>query len=225
MLPRLFLRDARLHRMLLAPSLVPLAFLAYVFAQAHGHDRAVLAGTMAFLAGLSPLWFHLRESSEGTLADLAALPVSRFAIVGLRYLEALVLGAAALLLLNLAGLAVQAALQGSLPALDHLPGSLGQPRVLAWLYFGCCAYPMPLVLRWGGRGLGAAVGIPLGLLSSLPILGTFGRQTDQVLRLLGAVDAVWQRVVARPGLEALLLASLLALSFLLSMKAFAGRDL
>ena len=223
---RLLERDLRLHGLLLVTPLLLTTALAYYLGKADPGDRALLAGLAAFVAGLLPLSFHLRESSEGTLGALVALPVSRAQIVRLRYLEALLLPVAAILLLCLEGLAFQALQTRAMPSLAGFPEALmGHPVGLAWIFFWCCAYPLPAVLGWGAKGLGVVLAVPGVLLSSLPLLVVGRKDADLALRILGWLAERWHAFTAHCGLELLLAVVLIALSHLLSLKAFAARDL
>ena len=65
---RLLKRDLRLHALLLVTPVLLTTALAWSFGRAEAGDRAALAGVAAFVAGLLPLSFHLRENLEGTLA-------------------------------------------------------------------------------------------------------------------------------------------------------------
>jgi ABC-type transport system involved in multi-copper enzyme maturation permease subunit len=221
---RLLQRDLRLHTLLLATPLAITALLAYYLPAADAGGRVALGGLAFFLPLLLPLGFHLREQSEGTLGDLAALPVTRIQIVGLRFLEALVLPLGAVLLLFLAAATLKATtLRPGLPLRGFPVAFLSHPLGLAWAFFLVFAYPLPATLRWGGKGLGLAAAIPLGGLFALGQVGI--RMTHGAGWIIGALSALGRWDSLHPGQEALLLAGLLGLSFFLSVKAFAAKDL
>jgi hypothetical protein len=84
---------------------------------------------------------------------------------------------------------------------------------------------MPAVLRWGAKGLGVVVAVPMLLLSCLPFLAACQRNAELAFRILDGTAALWHGLVAHRGVESLLAAALLTLSLLLSLKGFAARDL
>jgi hypothetical protein len=227
MLLKLLKRDLQLHRLLLIVPLLAILPWGYLGA-AHVKDDATepICVLIVLVTILLPLSFHLRERSEGTMGELASLPIPRAGIVSLRFLEALVLPLLAVLLFGVEGSLVQFLL-GTTPSLPMLIAQdfLGHPLVMGWCFFWCCAYPMPALLRWNWKGLGVMVAIPIlflfGLGQALIRVKTFASR-DLILE---TVFGPWQWIKHHHGAEPLLLTGLITLSFFLSVKAFAGRDL
>jgi ABC-type transport system involved in multi-copper enzyme maturation permease subunit len=188
-------------------------------------EAAAFASVLVLLAALLlPMSFHLRERSEGTLGQLAALPITRAQLIRLRYWEALLLPAAALLLLFLAGLLVNVARPNpGIPLATMLRDCLNDPMFLGWLYFWWFAYPLPAVLRWGGKGLALAAALPIALGFGLGLL------LSSQARFI-TVERIWRATAATPWAwitthQPIVLVILLALFFALSLKALAAEDL
>jgi len=223
MLLELLKRDLRLHRLFL---LTPL-FIALVAGIGGAERHADVAGFfigIAIIASLFlPLSFHLRELAEGTLPALLALPVPRERVVALRYLEALLLPLLTVLLLALSGF-VSTALRGGSGTPLVLVALVHHPLALAWSFFLWFAYPLPAVLRWGGKGLSVALGGPglffLSLILLTPRLQGDTWVTRAILRFFKAI--LW--LDTHPGPTGLGLAAAVLLAFLLARRAFAARE-
>lgn len=210
MLLNLLKRDLKLHwDALVLPSLVlGMGFGALMLAE-EGMKLTGLILATSFLIPMLPLAIHLRESMQGTLGDLLVLPVSRKAVVRLRYAEVLLFSAGMLALAH-GGMWIALSLAAGHPIPAGVMGRnefLGVGiMLLVWF-----AYPMPFFLRWGLKGLGFAY-FPLVVFRTyLEIAGVDGHRFIE-----GLMD--------HPIPMALGLSGLFALSYLLSLKAFAGRD-
>jgi hypothetical protein len=159
MLCRLLLRDLTLHRRVLAISaLVPLLLLAGLTltpkeAQEGFPVMFLLLGLV--LLSCLPVSLHFREGTLGTLGDLLALPVARRDLVHLRYLEGVIVCAAFLGVYLLVWIPLWH------PAARDFRSFFGSPFLL-WMFVIFLAYPLPFALRWGGRGMGAALGLLVG---------------------------------------------------------------
>ncbi|MBK8727433.1 MAG: ABC-2 transporter permease [Holophagaceae bacterium] len=223
MLLELLKRDLRLHRLFL---LTPL-FIALVAGIGGAERQSDVAGFFIGIAIIAscflPLSFHLRELSEGTLPALLALPLPRERVVALRYLEAALLPVVAVLLLALSG-QVSATLRGNTQTPLILVGLVHHPLALAWSFFLWFAYPLPAVLRWGGKGLTVAYGVPgLGVFTLLflaPRLHSESWASRAVLGLLKGI--LWLDSHPGPTFAGLAVATVLA--FLLARRAFAARE-
>lgn len=212
-------RDLRLHRGAL---LVPLA-LVLCHLTVGAFNRYVLdsvAMDLLFVAFL-PLVLEMRERQFGTLGDLTALPVSRKDIIRMRYLEGFIAAAAMLVLLSAGIWAVQRCIWHEHAPLLILNGEY--QLASAAMLFMCFAVPLPIFLRWGPTGLGVAYGI--GMLTGLGAVSSmrwFPRQFEACVR---GLEKVGNHLAAHPVQLVLLFLALFALSYALSQKAFADRDL
>ena len=214
MLLELLKRDLRLHYGAL---LIPFVF-ALTLAGLHFFDPGLpmFGSVLGFaIAAFLPLVLHLREHGTGSLGDLAGLPVSREQIVQLRFLEAFLLPSA---LLSLSTLAI-AILTRTLPAMPNVL----QIQGLGWALIFCCAYYLPFVLRWDGKGLVAAFALLFGLGAAGPLLEFLPTPTKNALG--ESIVKVISYFGAHPSLHTLLLLGLFALFYQLSIRAFAARDL
>ncbi len=223
MLLELLKRDLRLHRLfLLTPLLI--ALVAGIGGAERKTDIAGFFMGIALIAScFLPLSFHLRELSEGTLPGLLALPVPRARVVALRYLEAVLLPLLSVLLLTLSGQASAALRGGSadpliLVALAH------HPLALAWTFFIWFAYPLPAVLRWGGKGLTVAYAVPgLSLFTLFWMAPRFQNASWPARAVFGLLNGLlWLDAHPGPTVAGLAVATLLA--FLLARRAFAARE-
>lgn len=144
MLSALLYRDLRLHwGALILPGL--LALLTSLSLHRAGENPIALLALALIFALLVPHALHLREEHRGTLGELRALPVSEGRFVAFRFLEGL-LSALGVVLLHLILLRV---LRGP-GAWDGL-GAWLNPGWL-WMLLLVLALPMPITLRWGGKG-------------------------------------------------------------------------
>ena len=102
MLLELLKRDLKLHWDALV---LPLLILVLIMgAIGLANEGAALVGLFMcsfMFIPILPMAIHIREAQTGTLGDLLALPVSRTALVSLRYLEVLLLAAGLLALAHL----------------------------------------------------------------------------------------------------------------------------
>ncbi len=223
MLLELLKRDLRLHRLfLLTPLLI--ALVAGIGGAERQSDVAGFFTGIAIIAScFLPLSFHLRELSEGTLPALLALPVPRERVVALRYLEAALLPVVAVLLLALSGL-VSTALRGGGGDPLILVGLAHHPLALAWSFFLWFAYPLPAVLRWGGKGLMVAYGVPGLILFTLFFLAPRFQNASWLARaVFGLLNSfIW--LDAHPAITFAGLAMATLLAFLLARRAFAARE-
>lgn len=215
MLLRLMKRDLKLHWDAL---LVPILLLALeMVAVGLAADPEGLEGLIletSFLVPVLPLAIHLREDSQGTLGDLLVLPVSRNDVVRLRYLQVLLFSTGMLALAHL-GMWVALSLAANSPI---PPGVMSGHQLLGtglFLLFWF-AYPMPFFLRWGLKGIAFAY-VPAYVLFTILVL----KVPDPIARMHQFVE----QLLAYPGPMALVIPALFLLSFGLSLKAFAGRDI
>lgn len=231
MLLNLLKRDLKLHWDALV---IPLLLLVVIMAaMALANEGAAFVGLIlcSFLfIPVLPMAIHVREAHTGTLGDLLALPVSRNAVVTLRYLEVLICAAG---LIALAHLGVWIALSASAHKVVPFQfmdrsGGLATSVLLLLLF----AYPMPFALRWGGKGMGLAFGLliggfmALGFASELiPALEkSIGRMIfETIAYFLGAFQT--PQDTGHPMHLALVFLCLFSLSYVISRKAFAGKDL
>lgn len=231
MLLDLLKRDLKLHWDALV---VPLLILVLVMgAIGLANEGAAMLGLVAcslLFIPILPIAIHIREATTGTLGDLLVLPVSRASVVNLRYLEVLLFTLGLLVLAHLGTwVALSAAAHKWVPfGFMDRSAVFGMSMLLLFLF----AYPMPFALRWGGRGIGIAysalVGLFMGLGFASELSPAFGRlYAGTFLRcftyLMGGFDPTHDQ--GHPGQAALLLMGLFTLSYLLSRKAFAGKDL
>ncbi len=216
MLLNLLKRDLRLHRdALVIPVLILILILGAI---GMADDGPALLGLVliGFLyVPILPLAIHAREDSQGTLADLMVLPVSRRAVVSLRYLEVLLFLGLMLALAHLGTwIALCMAAHKAVPfyVMDRSKAfGLG----LTLLFF--FAYPMPLFLRLGLKGIS---------LASLPIIVIetfhwffFPQRGEPFFHWLGGY-----LTTTYPGPLGFGILALFALSYLVSLKAFEGKD-
>ncbi|MFZ1613918.1 MAG: ABC-2 transporter permease [Holophaga sp.] len=214
MLLELLKRDCRLHYgALLLPFIFTLAMAGlYPF----NPELPIFGPVLGFVfAAFLPLALHLREQTTGSLGDLTALPVARRQIVQLRFVEAILLPTALLLVSNLVMAAITRTLPG-LPAIWMLRG-------LGWALFFCFAFFLPFALRWDGKGIVAAFALLSTVFTALTLVQFLPTRIH---------EAIWRplsRMVLfffeHPNLHTLLLVGLLALCYQVAIKAFASRDL
>jgi len=230
MLLKLLKRDLRLHWDAL---MVPLLILVLVMgAISMANEGAALVGLLliGFLfIPILPMAIQVREASQGALGDLVSLPVSRTAIVTLRYLEVLLFAAVAL---TLAHLGTWAALSAAAHKAVHFE-VMDRSGVLAigMLLVFCFAYPMPFVFRWEGKGILIAFGIlfggsiGFGFVSQLfpKIMEPYGNYFFRFfVHMLG--DPRQANDTGHLGQMVLLILCLFAASYGASLKAFAKRE-
>lgn len=214
MLLELLKRDLRLHYDAL---LLPFLF-ALVMAGLHPFNPKlpIFGPVLGFvLAAFLPLILHLREDHAGTLGELAGLPVSRRQLIQARFLEGILLPALLLIVSNL----LIAGITRTWPGLPQ--GEL--MLVLGWALFWCFAFFLPFTLRWDGKGLLSAFGLLMALGTGIA-LTQFLPEWMHLAFWKGLVNTV-QFFGNHLSLHILLLLSLFALSFELSTRAFAARDL
>ncbi len=214
MLLELLKRDLRLHwDSLMIPILVLGVGLGAVVMSEEGTRLNGLILETSFLIPMLPIAIHQRESSKGTLGDLLTLPVSREQVVRLRYLEALLVCAGMLVLAHVgAWLALSAASGHPIPA-----SVMGGDQVLGvgLMLLVWFAFPMPFFLRWGLKGLGSAYFLLVAFFTLLRlIVPGYGESIERFI----------DRELGHPLRLALGVATLFCLSYLLSRKAFEGRD-
>ena len=165
----LLLRDWATHRRVILLGLLgPLFMAAFAaFNVIHrGSDASTSLNALGFAMFGGPLFLalmtvslHNQELRQGTLGDLLALPVSRTLLVHLRFIEAIGISLAYVLLL-------------AVPYSLTTPGGfqdviqLCTSPTLPWIWVVFFAYPLPATLRWGMKGTGAA----LAALIALPYL-------------------------------------------------------
>jgi len=118
------------------------------------------------MAGLRVQGLHLLEISNGTLQDLAALPVPRRSFLWLRLLEGILLT----LCLFVPILATAGWMLHILGSSHHLLPTqpLNALAAFGWILLAFLLLPLPFNFRWGLRGL---LWLGLGLLAALT-LGT-----------------------------------------------------
>jgi hypothetical protein len=223
MLLSLLKRDLKLHRMLLMPSAVTILFCGYLGAM-RSKDVVFFAFGLALLAAiLLPLTFHLREEQEGTLAELTSLPIARYGVMRLRFLEALLFPFAVLAILELVGLLIGTPRTGTETSLaSTVRNTLHAPLGLAWFFFWCFAYPLPATLRWGLKGLVFSVFVPIALLFTTGLLAFLPSTAKTVARIWEVTGhAPWHWIETH---QPLVVTLLIALFFMLSVRAFASRD-
>jgi hypothetical protein len=213
MLLELLKRDLRLHYdALLLPFLFALVMAGlYPF----NPELPVFGPVLGFVfAAFLPMVLHLREQHAGSLGDLAGLPVSRRAIVQVRFLEGFLLPAFLLILSNLVIVFITRS-RSSLPSAEMV-------LFLGWALFWCFAFFLPFTLRWDGRGLILAFGLLFALGTGISLTQFLPSQFH--LGFWKAIMNTVQFFGNHPNLHTLLLLTLFALSFELSTRAFAARD-
>jgi ABC-type transport system involved in multi-copper enzyme maturation permease subunit len=230
MLLKLLKRDLRLHWDALV---IPLLILIVIMgAIGLANEGVALVGLLLigflFIPFL-PMAIHMRETTQGSLGDLMSLPVSRAALVSLRYLEVLLFAAVAL---TLAHLGTWVALSAAAHKAVHFQ-VMDRSGVIAFslLLLICFAYPMPFTFRWGGKGISVAFGILIGGFMAYGLVSQF---YPKLMALLG--NSLFRCLIyllgtpgqpndaGHPGQIALLFLGLFAASYGLSLKAFAGKD-
>lgn len=144
MLSALLIRDLRLHwGALMLPGLLALG--SSLAMHRAGEPPLTLLALGLWIALLVPHALHLREEHQGTLGDLRGLPVSENRFVAFRFLQGL-MSAALVVALHLILLRL---LKG--PGAFAGIGAWLSPGWL-WMVLLFLALPMPVTLRWGGRG-------------------------------------------------------------------------
>ena len=168
MLRELLLRDVVSHRRALIGSAVSLMLILATWVLAtrgdaiKNADAAGMLGGGLFLVSLIPISLHIREIMQGTLGDLLALPVARWDIVRLRFIEGLL---ACSLYLALYLLVCAAAFRPSPANLAKILGNFEVRCVVAL----ALSYPMPFVLQ-GSRKCMAWAFIPPAICYTLFLL-------------------------------------------------------
>lgn len=214
MLLELLKRDLKLHwDSLMVPTLVLGMGLGAIMLADEGVKLTGLILETSFLIPMLPLAIHQRESSKGTLGDLLVLPVSRGDVVRLRYLEVLFFCGGMLLLAHAgAWVALSAAARHPIPVSVMDRDQFLGVGILILFWF---AYPMPFFLRWGLKGLGSAYVLVVVFFTTLRL---FVPGYDM------SIHHFIERELGHPVRLALGVSGLFALSYLLSLKAFMGRD-
>jgi hypothetical protein len=222
MLRELLKRDMRLHWDILV---MPYGVLALMMGGAAISDGAVAAAGSLLMGVLFvpflPLAIHLRENSQGTLGDILTLPCSRRDVVRLRFLELAILGLALLTMIHLAIWITQSLEAHALvkPGLMNREGAF----MTCLLLVSCFAYPLPITLRWNGKGLAVAMIILWAVLSGIVILPVLFPPEWKGLYLRDLFTSI-EYCMHHPGLLALGSLALMGVSYLVSLKLFAGRD-
>jgi len=219
MLLKLLKRDLYLHWDVLV---VPLGVLALLmgglsFVNAGVAVFSTLLLTALFIPFL-PLALHRREGTQGTLGDLAALPVSRRSLVELRFLEVFLLVATALVLGHLGTWIVECTQAHRLVPMQIMGAHNATPILV--LLLGCFAYPLPFLLRWEGKGFVAAYA--LIFLAGLVVERLPERPKCAIVM---GLFRLMENVIQHPGRMALLALALFALSYLASLWAISRREL
>jgi len=219
-------RDLKLHwcAMVLPYVIVMLVMGAIVIS--NPDSALAVAVTMgALVIPFLPMAIHLRENSQGTLADLVALPGSRKALVSLRYIEALLFSAVMVSLAHLDTWSAQSAAAHRFVPFDVLDRTGFALTTMPLLI--CFAYPMPFTLRWNGKGLAVAFAILyvlilgiIGLMRLFPLKEHVGYSRAFARFVMYLMDHPGQ---ATSGFLALFLV-LFSVSYLLSLKAFSSRE-
>ncbi len=163
----LLMRDMRLHwAALILPAGIALA--SSFAMHADGENPMTLTGFSLFIAFLIPHTLHLREEHFHTLGDLRALPVTPRDVVALRVLEGLLAALTVILLHAVVSLTLRgpAAFAGWQEWLG--PGWL-------WMVLLILCMPLPVTLRWGGKGWIASV---IGLFVLLGALAALGNRPE-----------------------------------------------
>lgn len=219
MLLKLLKRDLYLHWDVL---MVPLGVLALLMGGLSFVNGRVAVGSSAFFVALFipfvPLALHLREGSQGTLGDLAALPVPRRNLVDLRFLEVFLLVGIALGLGHL-GNWIEDCIRASSLVPMWVMGTQHLTPVLV-LLIACFAYPLPFLLRWESKGFVAAYGLIFitGLVvERLP-------ERPKFAIVMGMLHFM-ENVIQHPARMALLALALFTLSYLASWWALSHREL
>lgn len=215
-------RDVRLHWDILVMPYGVLALMMGAIALSNG----VVAAAGSLLMGVLfvpflPLAIHLRENSQGTLGNILTLPCSRREVVRLRFLELAILGLALLTLIHLAIWIAQSLEAHALVK----PGLMNREGVFmtGLLLVSCFAYPLPITLRWNGKGLAVALAVLWALLSGIGALAMLLPPEGQ-RRYFHAVITAITYGMEHPGVLALGTLALMGVSYLVSLKAFEGRD-
>lgn len=214
MLLELLKRDLRLHYdALLLPFLFALIMAGlYPF----NPELPIFGPALGFVfAAFLPLILHLREDHADTLGQLAGLPVSRRQLVQARFLEGLLLPALLLIVSNL----IIAGITRTAPALPKLEMIL----FLGWALFWCFAFFLPFTLRWDGKGLISAFGLLMALGTGIALTQFLPPRMH--LGFWRAFMNTAQFLGNHLSLHILLLLGLFTLSFELSTRALAARDL
>lgn len=221
MLLKLLKRDLRLHwDALVVPMLILIVVMGVIGLVNQGAATAGLI-LMGFLfIPILPMAIHVREASQGTMGDLVSLPVSRTDIVSLRYVEVLLFAAVAL---GLAHLGTWIALSVAAHKVVHFQVmDRSGVFLLGMLLLFFFAYPMPFALRWDGKGISAAFVIFFLLNFGFIVL------TLRYPVGMAGCEKVFTRYVMHllehSGQMTLVILGLFFLSYVLSLKAFAGRD-
>jgi len=214
MLLELLKRDLRLHYdALLLPFLFALVMAGlYPF----NPELPIFGPVLGFVfAAFLPVILHLREDHTGTLGELAGLPVSRRQLIQARFLEGILLPALLLMASNLliAGITRTAT---PLPKLElMLP--------LGWALFWCFAFFLPFALRWDGKGLISAFGLLMALGTGIALTQFLPEWMH--LAFWKGLRSAFLFFGNHPSLHIALLLGLFTLSFELSTRALAARDL
>lgn len=219
MLLKLLRRDLRLHwDAMILPFLVLILAMGAVGLSS---EAAAVLGTVAIGAlfiPFLPLAIHLREQSQGTLPDVLSGPVPCQTLVTLRYLEVVLFAGVMIALGHLGSWIAMSASAHKVVPMVIIDRFALMP--ICMLLLICFAYPMPFTLRWDGKGLAAAFLLIASLCVALTwLLARVG--TEATGRTMGRIML---HLLDHPGQVAGGFLGLFALSYLLSVKAFASRD-
>lgn len=179
----------------------------------------------ALIIPFLPMAIHLKENSQGTLADLMALPGSRRVLVSLRYIEVLLFSVVMFSLAHLETWLAQSVAAHRFVHFDVLDRTGFALSVMPLLIF--FAYPMPFTLRWNGKGLFVSFAIfyvlviGIRLLTQLFPLKGHDRYIKTFARFVMYLKD--HPAQATYGFLALFLV-LFSFSYILSLKAFSRRD-
>lgn len=210
-------RDLKLHKAAFAlPAVV--ALLGGLAAFWTGEPPIVFLVLSLGVVLLQPHALHLREEHHGTLRELHVLPVTPRQIVGLRVVEGL-LGALGVALLH--GM-LALALQG--PGVFQGMGRLASPGWL-WLLLMVLLAPLPVTLRWGGRGWMALVVGAFALGGGLVMLGQFEDAAFLRVHIFLNLVRIVDYATAHPIQHTLALLALMAACLPLSEAALRRRSL
>lgn len=185
MLRSLLRRDLTLHRrVLVTAAILPFLFMSLI-ATAQGQEAAGMTALLwilgLLLLAVLPHSLHLREERLGTLPGLLILPVRRREVVRLRFLEG------ALACLAFTGLYLCLWVLLRRPPEREVLDFATSPAPL-WVLLIFLAYPMPFVLRWGGKGLLGALALLVTGFFLYAFLSVYGTRIP-ILAWVPAVEA------------------------------------
>ena len=210
-------RDLKLHKVaFVLPAVV--ALLGGLAAFWTGEPPIVFLVLSLGVVLLQPHALHLREEHHGTLRELRILPVTPRQIVGLRVVEGLLVALGVALLHGMLALVLQG------PGVFQGLGQLVSPGWL-WMLLMVLLVPLPVTLRWGGRGwMGLILGT-FALGGGLTMLGQFEGALPFRTALFRALLWTMDYTTAHPWQHTLALLALMAACLPLSEAALRRRSL